>query len=322
MAKRWCFLSILIKQPLFSFLRLLIIPINKSHMQKNYLFRITFLLILLQGSFLFSQSQGPNSPSAAVSVSAPSGTPWGNPTNVFTSNSAPASCTMPGYPTCATSNCYYSQALAVTGFGFAIPAIAIIKGIVVEVQRRSINFPAHLSDSTVRLLRSGIPDGTSRADTAKWGLAYIYKAHGDSTDLWGTSWTPADINDPNFGVYFSAYVSTNTTGPPQVDHIRIKVYYDTTATTGIIFAGATNAVTLFPNPVTDFVKVEMNFVKSQTEETKVSILNVIGEELFSDKILVNKKTVKSFSVATLPAGIYFLSIKNSGDAFIKKFIKQ
>ena len=58
--------------------------------------------------------------------------------------------------------------------------------------------------------------------------------YGTTSDLWGTTWTPADINASNFGVALSANSSgTGATRTASVDYIQITVTYtaDTTAPT-------------------------------------------------------------------------------------------
>jgi len=77
-------------------------------------------------------------------------------------------------------------------------------------------------DNNVRLTRAGGAVGSNYAQgTTPWPTADSYATYGGSTDLWGTTWTPAQINNPNFGVLFSAI---HQSGTLQVDHIRITVY--------------------------------------------------------------------------------------------------
>ena len=47
-------------------------------------------------------------------------------------------------------------------------------------------------------------------------------------DSWGTSWTPAEINDPGFGIAFSAEIKglLGVLRSIRVDHIRVTVYYN------------------------------------------------------------------------------------------------
>jgi hypothetical protein len=56
-----------------------------------------------------------------------------------------------------------------------------------------------------------------------WPDQDTYEVYGGPTDLWGTTWTLADINATNFGVAFKADAD-NSIG--SVDQVRITVYYD------------------------------------------------------------------------------------------------
>src|SRR6185295_12938347 len=48
------------------------------------------------------------------------------------------------------------------------------------------------------------------------------------SDLWGTTWTPAEINASDFGLVFSAHINGLVTLLPSasIDHIRVTVYYN------------------------------------------------------------------------------------------------
>ena len=77
-------------------------------------------------------------------------------------------------------------------------------------------------DNSVRLRQGTNIVGSNYAKpTVSWPVARTYETYGGPTDLWGTTWTPADINDANFGVALSAIMQGNTL---EVDHIRITVY--------------------------------------------------------------------------------------------------
>ena len=202
-----------------------------------------FLLLpsILISSLIFSQSQGPNSPTVANSMPTPNGSIWNTPNNVFISDGNTASALLTAYPSCAGNNCFYSQPLRSAGYGFAIPGTATIVGIVAEVQRRNINNPVTVKDSTVKIMKAGIPVGTNHASFAAWTLTLTYASYGSPTDLWGTTWTPAQINNANFGLYFTVRdTGSGQPGAPQVDHIRITVYYNTLPPVAAFTASQTN----------------------------------------------------------------------------------
>jgi hypothetical protein len=76
-------------------------------------------------------------------------------------------------------------------------------------------------DYSVRLLKAGVLTGSDLAyTTTPWNTVDTYTSYGSSSNLWGTTWTVADINASNFGAAFSASVSNGTA---RVDHMRITV---------------------------------------------------------------------------------------------------
>jgi hypothetical protein len=55
-----------------------------------------------------------------------------------------------------------------------------------------------------------------------WPDTDTYQMYGGSSDLWGTTWTPADINSPDFGFSFQADAENSIAS---IDHVRTTVYY-------------------------------------------------------------------------------------------------
>ena len=76
-------------------------------------------------------------------------------------------------------------------------------------------------DAEVRLLKGGVIGGTNKAVATPWRTTDAYATYGGVIDLWGRTWTLADINATDFGAAFSAQVQNGTAS---VDHMRITVY--------------------------------------------------------------------------------------------------
>jgi hypothetical protein len=78
----------------------------------------------------------------------------------------------------------------------------------------------------VSLIKGGTITGDNKATTTDWPTSFGTASYGGASDLWGTSWTYADINASNFGVALSAYnqsgVSSRTA---YVDYMQISVTY-------------------------------------------------------------------------------------------------
>jgi hypothetical protein len=90
-------------------------------------------------------------------------------------------------------------------------------------------------DSQVRLLKNGVIAGNNLANTTEWPTTEAYVTYGGATELWGQTWTLADVNASNFGVAIATQVQGGTA---QVDHVRITVYSQSTLPVELIHFGA------------------------------------------------------------------------------------
>jgi len=144
---------------------------------------------------------------------------WANPSNAQTSNNAYAVATFP------TGNPSITAYLNATNFGFAIPPNANITGISATIER--IASDLIVVDYTVNLLKGGAPVGANLANTQAWARSYdINQTYGGDANMWGTTWTPAEINATDFGLALSVYRYGGTRScTASVDHINITVYY-------------------------------------------------------------------------------------------------
>jgi hypothetical protein len=128
--------------------------------------------------------------------------------------------------TCALPLNSTSDILRATNFGFNIPLNAVISGISVDVLRGKVTGATTVFDNTVKLVKAGTPVGTDHSSGSAWPFTLTYNTYGSSSDLWGTSWTPADINNALFGFSISVFNNSLTTAKaPGVDFIRITVSY-------------------------------------------------------------------------------------------------
>jgi hypothetical protein len=81
---------------------------------------------------------------------------------------------------------------------------------------------ARQMDNSVRLRKNSGIVGSDRAVLgAEWPTGDTYAVYGGPTDLWGTTWTYADVNHINFAGMLSAIVQGGTV---RVDHITMTVY--------------------------------------------------------------------------------------------------
>jgi Tfp pilus assembly protein PilX len=157
-------------------------------------------------------------------------TGWTNSTNVFTSNNVDASVALAANAQSAN--------LDVTGFGFSIPSGATIVGIEADVERAASN-SSSIQDVNVLLLKGGSTSGISEhASGSSWPTSDTVRTYGSTSDLWGTTWTTANINASNFGIRLKVKnLNTSSSRTAFVDHVNLTVYYQPTPTTSIGSAG-------------------------------------------------------------------------------------
>jgi len=128
-------------------------------------------------------------------------------------------------------NSFATETMSVTNFGFSVSGT--VAGITVEVERKSTTASSTTcKDSIVQLVKDGSTGvGTNKAAAGNWPSSDAYATYGSASDLWGTTWTAAEINSSNFGVNFAAIGDTGVGQPVgSVDHIRITVETTTGAT--------------------------------------------------------------------------------------------
>ncbi len=151
-----------------------------------------------------------------------SGSGWTSSSNIVSSNGSDASVTLGSSATSAN--------LDATNFGFSIPSTATILGITATVERAASS-TTRIQDNHVQLLKAGSTTGITDkpATGVYWPTSDANRTYGSGTDLWGTTWTPAQVNASNFGLRLQARNTTTTSTTATVDYVEITVtYIDTT----------------------------------------------------------------------------------------------
>lgn len=142
-------------------------------------------------------------------------TNWTNVNNVATSNDQYATASF------ATGNGPEPGGLKVSNFGFNIPADKTIVGIVLEVERKASASNA-AKDGFVTL-RKNLTSSDNKGKAGNWSTTEAYEVYGANNDLWGLTWTPADINASTFAAVI--YVGSDAACTVSIDHVRVTVYY-------------------------------------------------------------------------------------------------
>jgi hypothetical protein len=163
-------------------------------------------------------TEGPFYPTSAVSQSG-SDSAWVTPANIYSADGVFT------YASFATGGAR-SNNLYITGFGFNLPSTAVIDGIYFEFLRKG----DHAATRTIQVLKAGAVAGTSKPGADGWPITPAYIGYGNTdpfgvlNDLWGTTWTPADINNSGFGFSISAS-NTSGGGTAYLDTARVSVLW-------------------------------------------------------------------------------------------------
>lgn len=148
---------------------------------------------------------------------------WTNPGNAVLSDNVYAVATsLPA----ATG---VSQYLKLTNWGFALPASAVVDGIRCDWERKA-QATSSLKTNSIKLVKAGTITGTEQlgSDTAFYTTSDVTFSHGSSANLWGTTWTDAEVNHSGFGVVISVKnLHATVACTASIDFVRLIVAYHT-----------------------------------------------------------------------------------------------
>ena len=130
---------------------------------------------------------------------------WSNPGNVVADDT--------NYATVTLDNNQDSNYLYASNFGFSIPTGSTITGITVNINRMGSALH-HIRDYRLYMTKDGVNTTGNNLGltTTDWPTTGLQTAtYGGTSNLWGTTWTPAQINSSSFGVLLAVRgTSTNT----------------------------------------------------------------------------------------------------------------
>lgn len=149
---------------------------------------------------------------------------WADPSNIVDGYD-------PSYWAQISSNptgVFLSKWLAAYQFGFTIPSTAIITGIEVNVKRSAnVNDDStYAYDNSAKIIQGTVIQGNNNKKITKYSTSIETITYGGPTDLWGITWTPAQINSPSgFGFALSTGLACTFYNAAQIYQVTISVYY-------------------------------------------------------------------------------------------------
>lgn len=150
---------------------------------------------------------------------------WPNPSNVTADDDTASQ------PSVAVGQNVQMNYLVGSNFGLSVPATATILGIEARAQMRdATSFGFAVADLTHMIVAKD--SGTLGSDLVTTNVAltssFVDYTRGSASELWGLSWTPAEVNAADFAVYISAFtdnIISFAPGIPACDAIWVRVHY-------------------------------------------------------------------------------------------------
>jgi len=160
----------------------------------------------------------------SYSVGSFNGSLWSSPSNALTSNAAATS---------SGGSNSYTQALGMRGLsGYTgIPDSATISGIIIRIIMFNVNSfgSGNITGYFDLVKATDSRVGTQKTQSFAVGSGWAYSI-GISNDMWGTSWTAADIKNSEFGVdvgfFYNQFYSVS------IEQVYAEIFYTYTDSTG------------------------------------------------------------------------------------------
>lgn len=144
--------------------------------------------------------------------------PWTNPTEGLVND---------GVMTFNAGNLSQTETdwLVISDFDVAISADSIV-GIEVEVEY-ALGVDGEVLDGDVFLTKDGTNIAGSQKSLTATGGVFETNVFGGPTDLWGASWSEADVESAAFGACLGVLIGTGGGSfTIDVDIVRVKIYYN------------------------------------------------------------------------------------------------
>lgn len=258
----------------------------------------SFNIICLIAGFItqsYAQSVGPSVPNNYSSSG--SGASWGNLAGVQFVDNSPAYVDLAQYPTCNNFMCYRSNVASFSGFGFAIPGNALITGVELNVMQKVTSPGGGIHDSVLTLAFNNVAIGNNYANPNNWSDSAQTQTYGGSTDTWGNTLSPAQVNDSNFGILYQL-TNTSYDQPASVDYMTMTVHYQL----------GTSIHSQSSNPgLINFDGKNINIKSSQGQRLDIFCAN--GQIVFSKSFSSNNTIDEVIQTSSLSNGIYFVRIE-------------
>lgn len=148
-------------------------------------------------------------------------------------------------------------------------------------------------------------DGTATATATGGTPGYVY------------TWSPGGCTNATCtGLLPGGYsvCVTDANGCVTCDSVSVAF------TTGVSETAKTDIISIYPNPASSFVSIDIEL--GAISSTEISVTNILGEQLFIEKLAETKTVKKTIPVNNLANGIYFITVKTKQGKSVQKFVKR
>lgn len=279
----------------------------------NVLF-LLFCVVTLQ-----AQQDGPYAPTTTENQPLAScvictGALWDSTENVSAVDGLFSSVTLDPYLNCFQSACFRSRYLTCYNFGFNIPANAVIEGVTIDVYGLP-DANGAVRDCTIALRRDNLNNlwGNNMAGNSPWNVNNAQHTYGAQDDLWGLTWTPADVNSVDFGTYIKLQNTSNQFHSVNVDAVFITVTYSLNM--------EVHSVTSSPQAATmnyDATQNALNVTLLSSAPSHITVIDMSGKVCMVQDVESNTVMM---DLSFLAPGIYSAVVEQGGEVFTRKFLK-
>jgi len=262
------------------------------------------------------QQSSIGSPSIASTISL-AANPWVNPNNIFTLDGNFATCTIPN-PAVLSNSDY----IVATNFNFAIPAGAVILGVLATAYVKSTPVNGVFTFGVRLVIGNALTGNTEGIFTPVWTGTVAPALWGGQADTWGLALTPAIVNSAGFG--FGLGVQATAIQPTEafIDWMNLQIFYTVPGagitppapTNSIVAVDSTYQVTtgqgtatstsISPNPFNlsgvsfqpdDYISIGIN-IDTLVNLTEVKFLLDVGDASFTQNFFYY--TIRPSDIAT------------------------
>ena len=201
----------------------------------------------------------------------------------------------------------YLQATTVANT-FSIPSDATIKGIQVAIERSSVcqtTCTSNVTDSRIRIVKGGAVQTTDRSLPTAWPTTDTGANYGTTSDLWGTTWSPSDINSAGFGVAIAATRGNGGARIARVDSVSITVTYTRPTSTTV---ASSKASSTYGESITLTATVNQSAATGSVEF--YDGLTLLG----TGTLNAGSPNTATFNVNNLATGSHSITAKYLGDS--------